>query len=132
MFILIIVCRSSTSVFNCNCVQIPQSSPHSVKKDFLVGIPTGAPKYVDCTDMIVWFSVCFLSTSEQLTAVKLLMKSESASETGWWMKMVINAACFIPSSSLLLHAICLYLIVTLSCSLTDTNTLIHPVFQLFI
>lgn len=63
--------------------------------------------------MIVRFAVCFRATSEQLTAVKLLMKSESASETGWWLKMVINAACFILSSGLLLHAICRCLIATL-------------------
>lgn len=50
--------------------------------------------------------VCFCAISEQLTAVNLLMKSESASETGCLMKMVINAACFIPCSGLLLHTMC--------------------------
>lgn len=81
-----------------------------------------------CSGMIVWFA----DTNEQLTAMKLLMKNESASETGWWMKMVINTGCFVPSSGLLLHAICQCVIATLHHSLTDTraHTPIHQIFQL--
>lgn len=74
-----------------------------------------------CSGMIVWFA----DTNEQLTAMKLLMKNESASETGWWMKMVINTGCFVPSSGLLLHAICQCVIATLHHSLTDTRAHTH-------
>lgn len=51
---------------------------------------------------MVWFR----TTGEQLTAVMLLMKSESGTKAGCWMKMMNNASCFSPSSGLLLHTIC--------------------------
>lgn len=85
-------------------------------------LPTGCSEIVTgvCADMTVKPGVCSLDTREPLTEVKSLMKSESASVTGWWMKMVINAACFILSSGLLQHAIRGWLSAILRRSLTDT------------
>lgn len=86
-------------------------------------LPTGCSKTVTgvCVDMGMMKSgVCSLATSEHLTEVKSLMKSESVSVTGWWMRMVINAACFILSSGVLLLAMRRWLSATLHRSLTDT------------